>query len=266
MDKEVNYDISEVEALENKRHFFSKGEFIVNKFATCTVICFLLLSVNHVKADLMLTAVDGDWGNSVGPGTSITGNVFYNNGIADTYGNLLQDQIRWGDPADSEKSGLGFTGVVGVATPPAAIVLGDAFQIGQLAHFNEPIWSNSVIVSADLTINLIFSATESFLFTFGIGINETPNSGTSSWDDIISFPSSYPEQTLDISGDFYTLQLLGFGSDPLTLLSEFSSPEGGTNETWLWGKIEPIQTPVPGAVLLGMLGLGVAGMKLRKYA
>lgn len=153
---------------------------------------------------------------------------------------------------------LGFTGA---ATPPA-IVLGGAFEIGQLAHFNYPIYSNSVIVSADLTINLTFSTTQSFLLT--LGINETPNEGTSSWDDIISFPSSYPKQTFDISGNLYTLQLLGFGSNAGSLLSGFSSPEGGTNSTLLWGKIEHV--PVPGAVLLGILGLGVAGIKLRKYA
>jgi len=240
----------------------------MKKFAISTVICLLLLSVNHAKADLMLTAVDGDWSNPVRPASSIYGTIIYNNGVTDTYGNLLQDQIRWGNPPiGGEQSGLGFTGVVGVATLPATIVLGDVFAIGQLAHFNNPIFDNSVIESADLTINLTFSAnpTESFLFT--LGVNETPNTGTTEQNaDIISFPSSYPEETFYISGDVYTLHLLGFGSNAGSLLSEFSSPEGGTNETLLWGRIEPVQTPVPGAVLLGMLGLGVAGVKLRKYA
>ncbi|MBC8468419.1 MAG: choice-of-anchor K domain-containing protein [Planctomycetes bacterium] len=221
----------------------------MKKFTICMIICLLLLSVNHVKADLMLTAVDGDWSNPVGPGVST---VLY-----PSVGS--QDQIRWGNhPFGGEQSGLGFTGA---ATPPA-IVLGDAFEIGQLAHFNYPIYSDSVIVSADLTINLTFSTTQSFLLT--LGINETPNEGTSSWDDIISFPSSYPEQTFDISGDLYTLQLLGFGSNAGSLLSGFSSPEGGTNSTLLWGKIEHV--PVPGAVLLGIIGLSVAGIKLRKHA
>jgi hypothetical protein len=227
------------------------------------IICLLLISVNHAKADLMLTAVDGDWSNPIGPGTSITGNVIYDtlatNGVGVTYGNLLQDQIRWGEAAEIYKSGLGFTGVA----TPLTIAIGDAFAIGQLAHFNNPIYLDTEIVSADLTINLTFSDTESFLFSFGI--NETPNTGTAAQNaDIISFPSSYPEQTFDISGDSYTLKLLGFGSDPLIPLSQFSSLEGGTNNTLLWGKIEHV--PVPGAVLLGIIGLSVAGVKLRKHA
>ena len=226
----------------------------MKKFAICTVICLLLLSVNNVKADLMLTAVDGDWSNPTGPGVSTV-----------SYPSVgSQDQIRWGNyPAGGEQSGLGFTG----AATPSTIVLGDAFEIGQLAHFNNPIYSDSVIVSADLTINLTFSAsaTESFLFNFGI--NETPNTTDPvASADIISFPSSFPEQTFDIGGDLYTFQFLGFGSNAGSLLSEFSSLEDSTNETLLWGRIEPVLTPVPGAVLLGMLGLSVAGIKLRKYA
>ena len=226
----------------------------MKKFATCMVICLLLLSVNHVKADLMLTAVDGDWSNPVGPGVST---VNYIDGVTVGYGNNSQDQIRWGEIAESEQSGLGFTGVA----TPSPIAIGDAFIIGQLAHFNNLIYVGTEIVSADLTIQLTFSATESFLFSFGI--NETPNT-EGPVDDIISFPSSYPEQTFDISGDSYTLQLLGFGSDPLAPLSQFSSLEGGTNNTLLWGRIEPV--PVPGAVLLGIIGLSVAGVKLRKFA
>jgi hypothetical protein len=236
----------------------------MKKFAICTVICLLLLSVNHAKADLMLTAVDGDWSNPVIPSSSIYGDINYYNDVVDTYGNLLQDQIRWGDPVKNgggEQSGLGFTG----AATSSPIVLGDAFQIGRLAHFNEPIYLDSIIESADLTIKLTFGtgAHESFLYT--LGINETLNTTDAAASaDIISFPSSYPEERFYISGELHTLQLLGFGSDPLNLLSEFSSPEGGTNDTLLWGRI--VQTPVPGAFLLGMLGLGVAGVKLRKYA
>ncbi len=233
----------------------------MKKFATYMVICLLLLSVNHAKADLMLTAVDGDWSNPIGPGV-LTVETY--DGVGVTYGNSLQDQIRWGNyPSGGEQSGLGFTG----AATPSEFAAGDPFEIGQLAHFNNPIYSNTVIVSADLTINLTFGAnpTESFLFT--LGVNETPNTGTAEQNaDIISFPSSYPEETFYISGDLYTLHLLGFGDSPTSLLSTFSSLEGGTNNTSLWGSIEPVHTPVPGAVLLGMLGLCIAGVKLRKYA
>jgi len=234
----------------------------MKKFAVYTVICLLLLSVNHAKADLMLTAVDGDWSNPVGPGVS-TVNTY--NGVGVIYGNLLQDQIRWGNyPNGSDQSGLGFTGIVGAATSSTNIVLGSTFQIGQLAHFNNPIWEGTEINWADLTIELTFDTgvTESFLFTFGI--DETPNNtgGSPGDDDIISFPSSYPAETFDISGVPYTLQLLGFGSDQFTLISEFYSPEGTTNDTLLWGRITPI--PAPGAVLLGSIGIGFVGWLRRR--
>ena len=236
----------------------------MKKFATCMIICLLLLSVNHAKADLMLTAVDGDWSNPVGPGTSITENVIYNtsatNDVWVGYGNNSQDQIRWGT-GSSGKSGLGFTGI---APPDSTVVIGNAFEIGQLAHINNAILLTTAITSADLTIGLTFSETESF-FLFTFGIEETPNTGTAAQNaDIISFPSSYPDDTFYISGDLYTLHLLGFGDSSTSLLSQFSSPEGDINYTKLWGSIEPV--PVPGAVLLGIIGLSVAGVKLRKHA
>jgi len=234
----------------------------MKKFIICIAICLLLSSLNHAKADLTLTTVDGDWDNPVGPGTLITDNIIYGNETV-TYGNQSQDQIRWGKPVGTEKSGLGFAGI---APPNTNVTIGDTFQIGQLAHFNAPIYAGSQLNSADLIVNLTFDSAGTFSFTFTFGINETLDDGTQGGvPDIISFPSSYPAETFEISGDLYTLQLLGFGSDPLNPLSQFSSPEGDENNTLLWGRItEPI--PVPGALLLGMIGLSVAGVKLRKHA
>lgn len=233
----------------------------MKKYTTGIVICLLLFSVNHANADLTLTAVDGDWSNPVGPGTSISGNVITFDGAGTGYGNALQDQIRWGNAA--EKSGLGFTGS---APPNLTVVNGNAFEIGQLAHFNNQIPLGSELTSVDLTVDMFFlgiAVPKSFTFT--LLINETPNTGDAAANaDIISFPSSYADETFDVGGMLYTLQLLGFGNNPSNPLSYFSSPEGGINETLLWGQIVPV--PVPGALLLGMLGLSVAGVKLRKHA
>ncbi len=237
----------------------------MKKYTTGIVICLLLFAVNHANADLTLTAVDGDWSNPKGDGTTISGNVIYDtsatNGVSVLYGNQLQDQIRWGNAA--EKSGLGFTGS---APPNLTVVNGNAFEIGQLAHFNNQIPLGSELTSVDLTVDMFFlgiAVPKSFTFT--LLIDETPNTGDAAANaDIISFPSSYADETFDIGGMLYTLQLLGFGDNPSNPLSYFSSPEGGINDTLLWGKIVPV--PVPGALLLGMLGLSVAGVKLRKHA
>lgn len=235
----------------------------MQKCTTFIMICLILFSVNYANADLTLTAVDGDWSSPAGPGTSIYGNVTTIDGVGVGYGNELQDQIRWGTAA--EKSGLGFTGS---APPNLNVVIGDAFEIGQLVHFNNPISMGSELTSVDLTVDLDFLETaETKSFKFKLLVNETLNStGTSpADDDIISFPVSYPTETFDIGGTSYTLQLLGFGSNASSLPDKFQSPEGGTNDTLLWGRItEPV--PLPGAFLLGMLGLSVAGVKLRKYA
>jgi hypothetical protein len=239
----------------------------MKKYTTSIVICLLLFAVNHANADLTLTAVDGDWSIPAGPGIS-TVEYLTVSGIG--YGNGTQDQIRWGNTSSiATKSGLGFTGSAPLPGPSSyvPIVLGNAFAIGQLAHFNNPIPAGSELTSTDLTVDLNFLevvGTKSFTFT--LGIDETKNStGTSpADDDIISFPSSYADETFDIGGMLYTLQLLGFSQNASSPLSNFSSPEGGTNETLLWGQIVPV--PVPGALLLGMLGLSVAGVKLRKHA
>lgn len=233
----------------------------MRKFITGIVACLILFSCNHAKAALYLNGVDGDWSNPVGPGTSISGNVIYNDGITVSYGNNSQDQVRWGTSffyysGYEWKSGLGFTG----NATPLAVEIGDAFQIGQLEHFNNTINPGTELTSVDLTIKLTFTSQESFLFTFGV--DETSNAG-GPVDDIISFPSAYPSETFSLGGQLYTLHLLGFGDSPTSLLSQFSSPESVANDTLLWGEIELV--PVPGAVLLGILGLSAAALKLRKY-
>ena len=55
-----------------------------------------------------------------------------------------------------------------------------------------------------------------------------------------------------------------------TLVIDFYASGGGwqagQDESWAIDNVEVTVVPVPGAVLLGILGLSVAGIKLRKFA
>lgn len=238
-----------------------KKRRLLNKRCLLVITTVLILAgVGTANASVTLSSVDGSWSNTVG-GTGVN----YPVGVVVGYGNGLEDQVRWGDPAEFAQSGLGFTGV---APPSMSFEIGDAFEIGQLRHFNNPIWSGSAATSTDLAVSLVFSdpAGLSGTFNFTFDIDETDNSpGPPASDDIITFPSAYAQETFDIGGTLYTLQILGFGPDADHLVSSFRSPEGGTNSTLLFGKITtPAVIPAPGAIVLGSIGISLVGWLRRK--
>jgi hypothetical protein len=205
---------------------------------------------------LTLQNVEGEWHNVVG-GT----NVSFNPAVQPA-NNV---EVLWGTgvPNPDVQSGLGF---IGSAPPSFNIDPGDIFQVGELQHFNNVISTGTAADSADLTIGLDFlSGSGSFTFTFLI--DETPNGpGPPASDDIITFPSSIPSETIDLGGTTYTLKLLGFGSAPDDLLPDFISPEGGTNSAMLWAQIAPPGVPEPATLILVGSGLiGLAGLGRKKF-
>ena len=179
--------------------------------------------------------------------------------VADTYGNLVQDQVRWGTPYHQpNQSGLGFTGNVG-----GSITENTAFEIGQLTHFNYEIGAGTNATAVDLKVTLTFSSPAGGgTSTFNFLINETPGLGV---PDIITFPAGIPSETISLGGNDYVLKLLGFGDTPATLQSDFVSPEtGAPNSTLLWGRISEAAIPAPGAILLCGIGSVVVGRIRRR--
>jgi hypothetical protein len=228
------------------------------------MVAALALSANTALASLTLDSDVGTW-----TGTDTGTNVQFQT-VTVAYGNTSEHQVRWGIPYPGSvpntidnQSGLGFTGK---AAPALTFELGDAFEIGQISHFNHEIANGGSPTEAYLALVMNFTTPEgsfSQTFNFTFGVDETPPLGQ---PDIITFPSSMPPENIDIGGTLYTVQLLGFGDSPDTLVDEFVSEENGqVNSTLLWGRItERPAIPVPGAVLLGSIGLGVVGYLRRR--
>ncbi|HML74991.1 MAG TPA: choice-of-anchor K domain-containing protein [Anaerohalosphaeraceae bacterium] len=165
-------------------------------------------------------------------------------------------QIRWGQVTNNvteNKSGLGFTGY---APPIRSIIVNEPFEIGRLRHFNNPVGSGSPPSRVDIEIALALECGSqlSQSFTFSLAINETANTSNLSdpaaknWADrdFITFPVSYPSQLIEIEGRLYTLKIIGFQTEQGQLVSQFESPEHGTNTVYLWAQIAP--PPADGAI------------------
>lgn len=223
-----------------------------------TIGIVLLLLLGSTANGLVLSSVDGTWGGVVG-GDSVN----FPTGVSVSYGNGLEDQVRWGESTGYGQSGLGFTGVAS----GASFAIGDAFEVGRLRHFNMPVAADTSADSANLGVDLTFSDPGglSQTFNFALQIDETPND-QSDPSDYIYFPGSYAPGVFDIGGTTYTVQLLGFGDTPTSLQSQFNSPEQQTNSILLWGKVTTAPVPAPGAIVLAALGVPLVGWLRRRRA
>jgi hypothetical protein len=215
---------------------------MMKTFAAPLIIAALALVAHPAAASWTMTDDVGTW-----TGTNGGTNVQYQT-VAVAYGNTQQDQVRWGVPYGApdtidNQSGLGFTGK---AAPAVIFEPGDAFEVGQLVHFNHEIYTGGSPTEAYLQLVMNFTTpagSATGIFNFLFGVNETPVLGD---PDIISFPSSLPAEVVEIGGVTYTLELLGFGPSPDALVSEFVSPENGQpNATLLWARVTEVPTGPP---------------------
>ena len=220
-------------------------------------LAMALLMIAHHADAITISKIEGTFSHAQGDDINSLPALFNLNTVNNipvAFGNGEEDQIRWGLalPGD-DQSGLGFTGA---APPDLTVNIDEEFEIGQLRHFNTPILVLSGPLSVDLGITLEFSdpvgVNQSFDFTFAIVENNNALLPPGS-DDVISFSSSFANETFDIGGVDHTLELLGFKING-NLLKEFRSPEDSTSNAVLVARINPV--PEPSTMFLVALGLG----------
>ncbi len=194
----------------------------------------------------------------------------------------------WVPPTYENQSGLGFAGVSNLD-----LTLGEAFNIGQLSHFNQTIYTNDFIgESAEIALTLDFGIPEigAKTFNFGFNIDETTNykgqnnNGAScayqttaglGCSDKITWDFSVDESnSFTYDGEDYSLELVGFAEDLAgrNLATNFISQEEGNSSSNLFARLIKLPTSTPETpqdipeptALLGLAGLGLYGARSRK--
>lgn len=148
--------------------------------------------------------------------------------------------------------GISFNSTVGNNFQVQPVSLGPDFSgkaVINLTELSSPP-SNSTVATFDV-LSTFFSVTmgdynydidELFLYAYDAGNNVVDS------DFHYNPASSYAGHTLSVAGNIAWVK---YGVE-------------GDYNTFYWDNVAFTPIPIPAAVLLGMLGLGVAGMKLRK--
>lgn len=197
---------------------------------------------------ITLDYADGTWSNATGSGGTPSC-LLYNNTppTSDT------NTVRYGDstfpvdclPADPTKqSGFGFDG-----TGTSTFQPGQTFLLGEFIHYNRPIYAPKPLESVDLRVNLVFSTPAlSTALDYTVLLEETPNNGQCAYgrtgryycNDRVTFANTIPPQTFWINDTEYTLQIVGFSSDPNNpnqAINQFITEEGKDNHAWLFARV-----------------------------
>lgn len=221
-------------------------------------IVILSLATTAGAGPLDITSIVGGWSNLI-PAP---------NGAISNQPNQLTDSVRWPSPGDPNQSGYDFT-------PAADIInaaLGTPLLLGTFTHINQPIFTSVTGVDYDFAFSTN-GAPNNLSDTFHFDHFETPNGDSpcangqpngvgvnvNGCADIVTISSVSLNQLINVGGDLYFFNLLGFSTDNgVTISNQFLSPEQGSNTAKLYGLVtsQPREQQVPEPASLSLLGLG----------
>ncbi|WP_164551227.1 Calx-beta domain-containing protein [Shewanella khirikhana] len=151
------------------------------------------------------------------------------------------DQLRWGSPVGSYKSGYGF--IDNDAGLSGQLALNEDIVLGTFTHYNWPTYSGTSITSAKM--NVAFTLTDAYGKTTPVSLdlnfshNETPNSDDpEASKDIVTVGQT--SVTFNYEGALYTLQVIGF-KDKVTgnVVTEIHTAENAANSYELVVRMVP---------------------------
>jgi hypothetical protein len=229
------------------------------------------LTTEADAATVTLNSVSGVW-TSTDPEAGVSG--------------VGTNEIRWGFPLSSSRSGYKFEGVTNGGT----FDIGQVFTAGTFTHFNQPIdFASPVLTAGTLEVNFDVSIANgtpqnlrlSSVFNFDHletdnsdnpcvngGANNTGINVNGCADRVRLTTNVGASDTVIIDGVPHLLTLTGFvvDGDPA---AELWTIEGRNNTAELTGALTAQSTvvPVPAALpllLTALAGLGVAGYRARQ--